>query len=110
MSGLVLDKSYKKGDKGKKIQLCQEWLCLHGFHIAIDGEFGPATDYAVRRFQEKNKMTINGVIEKHTFEALVKPMITALNNIPEYKKSLSQMIAEYGSVEPFLLAHGYYFS
>lgn len=56
MSDLILDKDYKKGMKGKKVGLIQEWLCLHGYHIVIDGDFGDATETAVRQFQkEKNE-------------------------------------------------------
>jgi hypothetical protein len=33
MQDLILDKSYRKGNKGKKVRLIQEWLCLHGLNI-----------------------------------------------------------------------------
>lgn len=50
MNDLVLDKNYKKGSKGKKVRLIQEWLCLQGFGLCIDGVLGPAKNYAVRRY------------------------------------------------------------
>ncbi len=51
MNDLNLDKDYGRGSNGKKVKLIQEWLCLHGFNIAIDGDFGPATEFAVKAFQ-----------------------------------------------------------
>lgn len=40
MKDLTLDKSYRKGNTGGKVGLIQEWLCLHGISVAIDGIFG----------------------------------------------------------------------
>ena len=62
MKDLTLDKNYKRGSKGGKVRLIQEWLCLHGFHIVIDGDFGPATDRAVKEFQAKKKSGVTGVV------------------------------------------------
>ena len=53
MSDFSLDKNYEKGTRGKKVRLIQEWLSLNGIGVCIDGDFGPATDYAVREFQRK---------------------------------------------------------
>ncbi len=95
MSDLVLDKEYKKGMKGKKVRLIQEWLCLHGYHILIDGDFGDATDAAVRQFQKKKKLEIDGVVGGKTFEKLVLPMTKALEEISPGKKGLGQMVIAY---------------
>lgn len=45
--GLVLS----RGSLGPDVKRLQEWLCLHGFHTAVDGEFGPATEAAIMAFQ-----------------------------------------------------------
>ena len=42
---LKLDKNYKRGSKGKKVKLIQEWLSLNGFGVVVDGDFGPASDF-----------------------------------------------------------------
>lgn len=95
MSDLVLDKDYKKGMKGKKVRLIQEWLCLHGYHIAIDGDFGDATDTAVRQFQKEKKLKVDGIVEGKTFDKLVLPMSEALEEISPGKKGLGQMVVAY---------------
>jgi len=92
MSDLDLDKDYKKGMKGKKVRLIQEWLCLHGYHIVIDGEFGDATDAAVRQFQKEKKLEVDGVVGKKTFGKLVLPMTEALKEISPGKKGLGEMV------------------
>ncbi len=95
VSDLDLDKDYKKGMKGKKVRLIQEWLCLHGYHIVIDGDFGDATDAAVRQFQKDKKLRIDGIVERKTFDRLVLPMTKALEEISPGKKGLGQMVVAY---------------
>lgn len=95
MNDLVLDKDYKKGMKGKKVGLIQEWLCLHGYHIVIDSDFGDATDAAVRQFQKEKRLEVNGIVRKETFEKLVLPMTKALEEISPGKKGLGQMVVVY---------------
>jgi hypothetical protein len=42
---------FKKGaPKSLGVRRVQEWLCLHGFAVAIDNDFGDATEKAVKRF------------------------------------------------------------
>jgi len=95
MNDLELDKNYKKGSKGWKVSLIQEWLCLHGFHVAIDNDFGPATDRSVREFQKKNGLKLDGVVGKGTFAKLIKPMIEALKPASADGKSLGKMVVTY---------------
>ncbi|MGH7233483.1 MAG: peptidoglycan-binding domain-containing protein [Nitrospiraceae bacterium] len=50
---LTISETISRGSKRKDIvRLVQEWLNLHGSRISIDGEFGPATEAAVKEFQE----------------------------------------------------------
>ncbi len=95
MEDLVLNKNYKKGSKGNKVRLIQEWLCLHGFYICIDSDFGPATDSAVRQFQRKKRLKVDGIVGRKTFAKLILPMTDALRSIPSDKKSLGQMVVAY---------------
>jgi len=94
-ASLVLDKDYKKGMKGKKVRLIQEWLCLHGYQIVIDGDFGDATDASVRKFQQEKKLEIDGVVGNRTFKKLVLPMTEALKEISPGKKGVGQMVVAY---------------
>jgi peptidoglycan hydrolase-like protein with peptidoglycan-binding domain len=40
-----------RGDFGHHVSQVQEHLCLAGFHTAVDGDFGPATEAALKEFQ-----------------------------------------------------------
>ncbi len=95
MSELTLDKIYKKGSRGKKVKLIQEWLCLQGFGLKIDGDFGAATDYAIREFQKREGLKVDGIVGNNTFTKLIKPMKDALKEISKGNKSLGQMVVAY---------------
>lgn len=53
----------KKGTQKKSATiLLQESLRKAGYHVNTDGIFGPDTDQAVRDFQKKNKLVVDGVV------------------------------------------------
>ena len=78
MKDLILERKYARGDKGQKVRLIQEWLSLNGFGVAPDRDFGPATETAVRDFQTRKKLPVDGEVGKPTFDALVAPMRSVL--------------------------------
>lgn len=73
----------KRGDKGLQVKLVQEWLCLHGILVDVDGAFGPATKAAVRLFQSQHDTTqgLNGVVDEHLINILTKPLKKAVASI-----------------------------
>ena len=95
MSDLTLDKNYKMGDKSEKVKLFQEWLCLHNFHVAIDGFFGPVTDITVRSFQRKKRLVVDGIVGNKTFAALIQPVKNAIEEIIPGNRSLGEMMVTY---------------
>lgn len=95
MKDLNLDKDYKKGSRGKKVKLIQEWLSIHGIHLVIDGDFGPATDYGVRQFQKKKRLKVDGVVGSKTFERLIQPMSKSLKIINPKGKTLGDLVVSY---------------
>jgi peptidoglycan hydrolase-like protein with peptidoglycan-binding domain len=48
----------------------QEHLYRAGYKIAIDGDYGPKTQKAVKAFQSQHKLTQTGVIDGATWDAL----------------------------------------
>lgn len=62
----------KKGSKGESVELLQKLLVLHGAKIKVDGIFGPATDEAVRQFQLKKALTIDGIVGPMTWRKLTE--------------------------------------
>jgi hypothetical protein len=95
MDELNLDKDYGRGSKGKKVKLIQEWLCFHGFNIVIDGDFGPATEYAVKAFQKKKGLDVSGIVNKDTFAKLTEPMQAVLKPIAGEGKRLGDLVVAY---------------
>lgn len=95
MSDLELDRDYKRKDQGPKVKLIQEWLCLNGLQVKLDGDFGPATEAAVKLFQTNSKLTPDGVVGPKTFARLIRPMTRALNPIPAANGSLGQLVVLY---------------
>ena len=64
-------KSYlEKGDKGSDVKELQEKLNKFGYKLVADGIFGDLTEKAVRDFQKKYKLEVDGVAGKLTFAKL----------------------------------------
>lgn len=55
----------KLGSRGAQVMTLQKEL-----HLRADGIFGPLTDEAVREFQEKNGLTIDGIVGPKTWDKL----------------------------------------
>jgi lysozyme len=60
----------KRGAKGKAVERLQRALRAAGYAVAPDGDFGPATDRAVRAFQEARRLQPDGVVGPATWNAL----------------------------------------
>jgi hypothetical protein len=60
----------KRGASGPRVTALQYLLRAKGFKLAPDGRFGFSTESAVRRFQAKNKLKVDGKIGWQSWEAL----------------------------------------
>ena len=61
-----------KGANGNITWLIQAMLVYHSFDIDVDGIFGDKTEKAIREFQRRNNIAIDGICGKNTFEKLFK--------------------------------------
>jgi len=95
MSDLKLDKPLKRGDKNGQVKLIQEWLSLHEQRVGTDGDFGSATQAAVKDFQTKVGLPTNGVVDENTFAKLIAPMRAAQQPIPASGLSLGALVVAY---------------
>src|SRR5262245_11538791 len=95
MNDLILERVYEKGDRGQKVRLLQEWLCLHGYGLLIDGQFGPATDFAVTQFQKKVGLKEDGRVGPATFKGLIRPMSTALTRFATGRHDFGHLVVRY---------------
>jgi len=58
-------KVLKLGSKGKEVEDLQKYL-----KIKADGDFGPKTEEAVKKFQKENKLTADGIVGEKTWNAM----------------------------------------
>jgi len=66
--------SYKKGSTGNMVVKIQTKLKNWGYYDgAVDGIFGSGTESAVKRFQKKNGLTVDGKVGPATLAALGLP-------------------------------------
>jgi peptidoglycan hydrolase-like protein with peptidoglycan-binding domain len=69
---LVQDHKVKKGSSGEAVWAVQYLLeHKHGYGLSADGSFGNITDAAVRDLQKVYGLTVDGVVGKKTWKALV---------------------------------------
>jgi hypothetical protein len=61
----------KQGDQGDAVSAAQQLLAAKGLDVAVDGDFGPQTDAAVRDFQGQKVLTADGVVGASTWAALL---------------------------------------
>jgi peptidoglycan hydrolase-like protein with peptidoglycan-binding domain len=52
----------------------QEWLVLNGFKVVVDGDLGPATEFAIKQFQLKIGLPCTGAVDDRTLQALSAPL------------------------------------
>ena len=95
VSDLQLLKGLRRGDRQGQVRLVQEWLCLHGEHVGMDGDFGAATEVALKDFQKNNGIAATGVVDNATFARLIGPMTAAMQPIAAGGRSLGAMVVAY---------------
>jgi peptidoglycan hydrolase-like protein with peptidoglycan-binding domain len=61
------DDLVKKGDEGSLVFAIQGLLGTMFHDLKADGKFGPQTDSAVREFQKKMKLKVDGIVGKNTW-------------------------------------------
>ena len=77
----------RKGSKGQDVIECQTMLYKLGYDIGvwgIDGDFGSATEKAVKAFQSDHKLTGDGIVGPMTWDAL-QAAYNAINEHPQEK-------------------------
>ncbi|MBP1852703.1 peptidoglycan-binding protein [Rhizobium halophytocola] len=59
-----------RGSEGRGVAQLQRGLFAAGYSVAIDGDFGPGTETAVRMLQKDAGLTVDGIVGANTFAAL----------------------------------------
>jgi len=67
--------NYSAGSQGQEVRNIQRRLSSAGYKVKADGKFGSATTTAVKKFQAKKHLDVDGVVGPATYKALMgKPM------------------------------------
>jgi peptidoglycan hydrolase-like protein with peptidoglycan-binding domain len=61
----------RQGDQYHPVKTLQYLLRARGHNLTVDGIFGPATDAAVRSFQQQKGLAVDGVVGPVTWSALI---------------------------------------
>ncbi|MGO1075596.1 peptidoglycan-binding protein [Inquilinus sp. CA228] len=62
----------RRGSRGPEVAELQTRLRASGLPVGVDGDFGPATELAVMRFQADKRLTADGIVGPATWAALLK--------------------------------------
>ncbi len=87
----------KKGARGKKAAMVQEWLSLHGINLVIDADFGGITERCVRNFQSRENLNVSGEVDADTFDALVAPMRDVLKPLEHVPATFTATVAAFAA-------------
>ncbi len=64
--------SFQRGDDGEEVLAIQKRLVELNYSIGIiDGEFGPATEKAIKEFQTAHGLEVDGIVGAATYKALM---------------------------------------
>lgn len=58
------------GSRGNAVRAVQDELLARGYSITVDGDFGPQTQTAVRTYQQRVGLTVDGIVGVNTWNAL----------------------------------------
>lgn len=102
-------KNISYGARGEDVKKLQKALNSKGYKLSVDGKFGPKTKAAVKDYQKKNNLKVDGVVGKNTWNSLnktkkatatkttqtkTKTTSKASNPRPVYNKSENVLLAE----------------
>lgn len=94
------------GSEGAGVRDLQAMLVLAGYNVVIDGDFGKTTRDAVRDFQRRHGLAVDGVVGPTTQAALAQVRDTApakagqqkIMSIPDVQKGIGAAIAVPASI------------
>lgn len=95
--------SYKVGSQGSTVQEIQKRLKSWGYYTGdVDGVFGSRTEKAVRWFQSKNGLTVDGKVGQQTLAALGIYSGTSASSSNGDVYLLARLISAEARGEPYL--------
>lgn len=68
------------GSSGDEVKKLQKALNEKGYSLDVDGKFGAKTQSAVKAYQQKNGLSVDGIVGKNTWNSLSNNKGTTTNN------------------------------
>ena len=99
---LTRPKVLKRGDNNDAVMSLQQLLRAVDPSLVPDGDFGPATERAVRKLQRAHDLVVDGIVGPKTLAALEDMDVTKLlgqSDIERAAKALSTGVAEVMAVQ-----------
>ena len=115
------------GSSGEEVKKLQKSLNEKGYSLAVDGVFGSKTRDAVKDYQKKNGLSVDGIVGNNTWGSLnnkstvatttttTKPVssttsVNASTGRPEYEKSQAvkdaeNKLSQWESSKPGMVSH-----
>ena len=63
-------KTVQYGSSGEEVKKLQKELNKYGYKLDVDGQFGSKTQSAVKDYQKKNNLSVDGIVGKNTWGSL----------------------------------------
>lgn len=89
------------GMQGQVVAALQNKLQELGFHLEVDGAFGPITEAAVKQYQDEQGLVVDGIVGQKTIAALFPKPSAAV-----YKPPVRHVVLEQSLVETLERANG----
>ena len=84
---IVYHSTVKRGSKGGTVKTLQEKLVMLGYSLECDGDFGPATEKALKGFQKLYGLEVDGVAGPATWKKLDE--LTEISKDPKWVGSIN---------------------
>jgi hypothetical protein len=68
----------QKGDESEEVEGLQQSLRDAGYDVQVDGDFGPGTDRAVRTFQKRHGLVVDGRVGEKTLSIIENNVLPGL--------------------------------
>ena len=94
-TSLIESNVLKRGSKGPKVKKLQYDLGVQ----PADGDFGPATEKAVKKFQKLYQLKQDGIVGPNTQKMINKTVSISVKDEPEYFKSVPR--SDFGAISAF---------
>ena len=98
MPAVAYSNAFQVGDQGTEVAEIQGQLASMGYDVSADGDFGPATQEAVKAFQRSRGLAADGLVGEATYSALMGRQIPQVSRSSNYiaRRIVSQSMAYIG--------------